>query len=81
MLPAREVRESILKVVHGEMSRKQLVDMALLWMLRRTQVPYETSMELMIADTIDTLLAMDEGPEYDLTCNGLIVLAERLQQR
>jgi hypothetical protein len=79
MLTAKELSETILKAARGEMSRQELIDMALVWMLRREQVPYEPTMERAIANTIATLMAMDEGPEYELSDCELESIAESLR--
>ena|GEM_PF-5111144 len=77
-LTANEVGQHILRVVQGKTNRKELTRLALRWMLDRRRVPYEPEREEAIKDAVTTLLAMDEGPEYELTDIELMAMARNL---
>ncbi len=79
-LKAAEVAQRIRDVVEGRLTRYELSDIALEWLTANgeCEVEYDLKDREIIADTVLTLLAMDEGPQFELTDEDLSELIRRL---
>jgi hypothetical protein len=80
VLKAAEVAQRIGDVVEGRLTRQELSAIALKWALANGEghVPYDPKDREVITDTIGFLLAMEEGPEYQLTDEDLGQLMKRM---
>ena len=67
-------------MVEGRLTRYELSDIALEWLTADgdCQAEYDPQDREIIADTVLTLLAMGEGPQFELTDEDLSELIRRL---